>query len=496
MKNALYFGDNLNVMREMQSGSYHICYLDPPYNSGRNYNIFLASSKAQRKAFDDIWRWDDAARRNQAAVRRYDGRHPELVQTMDNLSYCLTGFDAILKGGRSDGSSEADSMRAYLAFMAPRLAEIWRLLTPNGSVYLHCDAHASHYLKVMLDAIFGAENFRNEIVWHYTGGGRARTYFSRKHDVILWYARSAADGYCFNLDEVRVPYKATSGYAKTGIVSKAGKKYMPNPKGTPVDDVWDIPIINPMSKERLGYPTQKPLALLERIIKASSHPEDIVFDPFCGCGTALDAAHGLGRHWVGIDLTVLALEPMERRLRERHGLRAKVDYTIEGYPGTWEDAILLAEQNPHDFANWAVTRLGLAPTANTNDGGFDGSGKVVLWENHHLAEATRMSLPVIAEVKSGRSLNPNQVRAFRTAMQDTDAAIGIFITLHPVTRGMRNLAEAAGTLEHNGRHYPRLQFWQITDAYFDDGTISVTLPWQVDERPKAERHYGGEQTYF
>ena len=494
MKNALYFGDNLNVMREMQSGSYHICYLDAPFNSGRNYNIFLADSKAQWKAFDDIWRWDDAARQNQAAVLHYDGRHPELVETMDKLTHCLTGFDTVLKGLNS--RSEAESMRAYLAFMAPRLAEIWRLLTPTGSVYLHCDAHASHYLKCMMDVIFGAANFRNEIIWHYTGGGRSKTYFSRKHDVILWYARSAADGYCFNLDEIRVPYKATSGYAKTGIVSKAGKKYMPNPEGTPVDDVWDMPIINPMSKERLGYPTQKPRALLERIIKASTNPGDIVFDPFCGCGTTLDAAHGLQRKWVGIDLTVLALEPMERRLRERHGLRAKVDYHIEGYPTTRQDALLLAEQNPHDFANWAVTRLGLSPTPNSNDGGFDGTGKVTLWENRHLAEATRTQLPVIAEVKSGRSLNPNQVRAFRTAMQDTDAAIGIFITLHPVTRGMRNLSEAAGTFEHNGLHYPRLQFWQITDSYFEDGLIPVSLPWQVDERPKAERHYGGQQIYL
>ena len=488
MKNALYFGDNLNVMREMQTGSYHICYLDPPFNSGRNYNIFLAGSKAQRKAFDDIWRWDDVARHNQAAVLHYDGRHPELVKTMDNLAACLTGFDQILKGGQS----ETESMRAYLAFMAPRLAEIWRLLTPTGSVYLHCDPHASHYLKCMLDVIFGSANFQNEIIWYYKNASRGKRRLARAHDVILWYSKTPKD-YTFNRDEILVPFESGMTewrYAKGGQSGKA------MPKGKTPDDVLVMPSLNAMSKERLGYPTQKPLALLEWIIKTSSKLGDIVFDPFCGCGTALDAAHGLQRHWVGIDLTVLALEPMERRLRERHGLRPKVDYTIEGYPGTWQDAVLLAEQNPHDFANWAVTRLGLSPTSNTNDGGFDGSGKVVLWENHHLAEATQTQLPVIAEVKSGRSLNPNQVRAFRTAMQDTAAALGIFITLHPVTRGMRNLAEAAGTLEHNGKHYPRLQFWQITDAYFVDGTLPITLPWQVDERPKAERHYGGEQTYF
>ncbi len=491
---ALYFGDNLNVMREMQTGSYHICYLDPPYNSGRNYNIFLAGSKAQRKVFDDIWRWDDAARYNQDAVLHYDGLHPELVETMDNLSDCLSGFDNILKGKRV---SEADSMRAYLAFMAPRLAEIWRLLTPEGSVYLHCDPHASHYLKCLMDAIFGTANFRNEIVWCYTGPGSPKMrQFNRKHDTILWYSKGKT--WTFNRDEVRLPHKG--GKPHTGGFKGGGRpindEYYAQ-KGKIPETWWsDIAVAVRSSKERLGYPTQKPLKLLERIIKASSNPGDIVFDPFCGCGTALDAAHGLKRRWVGIDLTVLALEPMERRLRERHGLVPKVDYHIEGYPTTRQDALLLAERNPNDFANWAVTRLGLAPTPNSKDGGFDGTGKITLWENRHLAEAAQTKLPIIAEVKSGRSLNPNQVRAFRTAMRDNDAALGIFITLHEVTRGMRNLAEEEGFLEHNGKRYPRLQFWQVTDSYFEDGRVPVNLPWQIDERPKAARHYGGEQTYF
>ena len=383
-------------------------------------------------------------------------------------------------------------MRAYLAFMAPRLAEIWRLLTPNGSVYLHCDPHASHYLKCMLDVIFGAANFQNELIWYYKNASRGKQRLAKAHDVILWYSKSPKD-YVFNRDEILVPFESGMTewrYAKGG---QSGKEM---PKGKTPDDVLVMPSLNSMSKERLGYPTQKPLALLEWIVKASSNPGDIVFDAFCGCGTALDAAHGLNRHWVGIDLTVLALAPMEKRLRERHGLVPKVDYRIEGYPTTLQDALLLAEQNPNDFANWAVTRLGLSPTPNSNDGGFDGTGKVLLWENSHLVGEAETQLPVIAEVKSGRSLNPNQVRAFRTAMQDANAAIGIFITLHPVTRGMRNLAEAVGYLTHNSKRYPRLQFWQITDSYFEDSTVPVNLPWQVDERPKAERHYGGEQTYF
>ncbi len=388
-------------------------------------------------------------------------------------------------------------MRAYLAFMVSRLAEIWRLLKPNGSVYLHCDPHASHYLKILMDVIFGAENFRNEIVWCYTGPGSPKMrQFNRKHDNILWYSKGKT--WTFNKDDVRIPHKGGKPHAGgfAGGRRSIGDPYYEQTGKIPETWWTDIAVAVRSSKERLGYPTQKPLKLLERIIKASSNPGDIVLDPFCGCGTALDAAHGLSRHWVGIDLTVLALEPMERRLRERHGLRPKTDYQIEGYPTTRQDALLLAKQNPNDFANWAVTRLGLTPTPNSNDGGFDGTGKIVLWESGHLLQHEQAKLPVIAEVKSGKSLNPGQVRAFRTAMRDNGAAIGIFITLHPVTRGIRNLAEAEGYITHNGKQYSRLQFWQITDIYFEDGTIPIRLPWQLDERPKAETHYGGEQIFF
>ena len=500
MRNTLHFGDNLNIMRNIPSESYHLCYLDPPFNSGRNYNIFLADSKAQRKAFNDIWLWDDAARKNRDAIENYNGRHPELIDVMDNVSFCLKGFDNILREGRW-----AESMRAYLAFMAPRLVDIWRLLKSTGSVYLHCDPHASHYLKCVMDVIFGAGNFKNEIIWHYRRWTAASKQFQKMHDVILYYTKT--NEYLFT--KPLQPYANEEYIENTvrGVVDgklvrlKDDKgnyiKRKTQRKGVLMHDVWhDINFIAPGSKERLGYPTQKPIKLLERIITASSNPGEVVFDPFCGCGTALDAAQGLNRHWVGIDLTVLALEPMERRLQERHGLKLQTDYHIEGYPTTYEDTCLLAERNPNDFANWAVTRLGLSPTPNSNDGGFDGTGKMLLWENKHVAETEQKKLPIIAEVKSGRTLNPNQVRAFRTAMQDEDAAIGVFITLHPVTRGMRNLADGEGFIEHKGKRYPRLQFWQITDNYFTQGTIPITLPWKIDERPKALQHHERQQTFF
>lgn len=189
MRNTFHFGDNLNIMQNMPSESYHLCYLDPPFNSGRNYNIFLADSKAQRKAFNDIWLWDNAARASRDAISHYNGRHAELIDVMDEVSFCLVclnGFDSILRNGRW-----AESMRAYLAFMASRLAEIWRLLKPTGGVYLHCDPHASHYLKCVMDVIFSTGNFRNEIIWHYRRWTAASKQFQQMHDVILYYTKTS-----------------------------------------------------------------------------------------------------------------------------------------------------------------------------------------------------------------------------------------------------------------------------------------------------------------
>lgn len=228
---------------------------------------------------------------------------------------------------------------------------------------------------------------------------------------------------------------------------------------------------------------------MKGLLKRPVNPGQIVFDPFCGCGTTIDAAHGLNRQWVGIDLTVFALEPMERRLRERHGLEPRTDYAIEGYPITLEDAELLAERNPHDFANWAVTRIGLEPTQDIGDGGLDGTGKMLLYENKMVAEHQQKKVPIIAEVKSG---NPTigQVREFRTVMRDQNATIGVFITLGRVRKSMYQEMEKEGFFELNNDRYPRLQFWKIDDIYFKTGHIPVKLPYQIDTRPKAERYYG------
>lgn len=247
---------------------------------------------------------------------------PSLVKESFRLIYLdppfLTGKEQV---GTKEGLVYDDrwegNLDSYLPWLKERLKVLKPLLCPNGSLVLHLDWRASHYAKVMLDEIFGIDCFMNEIIWHYTGGGRSKTKFSCKHDNLLWYSNCGKSGkHVYNLDQIRVPYKKSSGYAKSGIVSAAGKKYLPNPMGTPIDDVWDIPIINPMAKERIGYPTQKPLALLIRIISALSNEGDMVGDFCCGSGTTLVAAKTLKRHYFGCDLSEAAIELTKNRLRK------------------------------------------------------------------------------------------------------------------------------------------------------------------------------------
>ena len=282
--NTIFQGDNLEIMQCMPDDFVDLCYIDSPFFTQRDYK--------------NIWG-------DKESIIDYDGSDP--LCPIDGFSDKKCYFERNIKSGEK-------GLNAYLEWMRMRLLEIHRILKPTGSFYCHLDHHAVHYIKVILDEIFGYENFINEIIWHYTGGGRSKNYFSRKHDSILWYSKNMGKQ-IFNIDKVRIPYKETSGYAKNGITSKTGKKYRPHPLGTPVDDVWDIPIINPMSNERTGYPTQKPLALLERIIKASSNEGDLVFDCFVGCGTSMHAAHNLKRKWIGIDISPTAVKVNEKRLK-------------------------------------------------------------------------------------------------------------------------------------------------------------------------------------
>lgn len=306
--NRLYFGDNLPVLKEhCANESVDLIYLDPPFNSKRSYaQIFKApdgsDSYAQIQAFEDTWHWGEQAE------REYD----EIVHCQNtdvsDLTQALRSF------------LHENDMMAYLVMMANRMLELHRVLKRTGSVYLHCDPTASHYLKLLMDAVFGVHNFRNEVVWRYQTGGAGKKQYAKKHDIILFYTKS--DKYNFNPERIKIPRTEKS------------LKRAQNPTGARIssddvdklpDDVFDIQALNPMSKERLGYPTQKPLALLERIILASSDPGEIVLDPFCGCGTAMDAAQKLKRRWLGIDNTHLAIDLIEKRLKDRY---PKIDYKV------------------------------------------------------------------------------------------------------------------------------------------------------------------------
>ena len=331
--NALYFGDNLDVLRQHIRGeTVDLIYLDPPFNSQQDYNVLYKDktgqkSEAQQRAFEDTWEWGDAAER----------AYEELVKAGGHVGRTVEALYKIL--GNND-------MMAYLCMMAPRLVELQRALTSRGSLYLHCDSKASHYLKVLLDAIFSPGSFRNELVWHYSGWNkRLRAHFERRSDHILFYAKGSEQ--VFN--SFAVPWQSAEEYVRVRkqkvrhdrqgdyVLSDAGggkrvKRYIHEAmaEGRYVDNVWLIDKLNNSSKEKLPYPTQKPAELLERIITASSNPGDVVLDPFCGCGTAAAVAQRLKRRWIGIDITYLALTVIEKRLRAQAG--GVATWTVNGVP--------------------------------------------------------------------------------------------------------------------------------------------------------------------
>ena len=567
--NKLYFGDNLEILREMEDERVHLICTDPPFNSGRNYNTFLGDSLAQKKAFTDTWTWDTTAQNARADIES----RAIANDTYKALNTCLKGYDMVLLNAVSGDSG---AMRAYLAFMGPRLAEMHRVLTKNGSIYLHCDPTASHYLKGVMDAIFGVEHFRNEIIWQRTHAHNDGKQYGRVHDTILFYSKSSKTVWnpiytehdpeyikkFYRHQDERGPYQVVSlnapgttqdgqsgkpwrganpsdvgrhwsaprreawpkgveppenyeslsVHAKLDVLDANGliewpqngktprfKRYLSTSKGSRVHDV--VTDINPLSgnaKERLGYPTQKPLALYERLIRASSNEGDLVLDPFCGCGTTIDAAHTLNRQWLGIDITILALDPMRQRLADRHGLEPSIDYQIEGYPTNMQEVHRLLKDGDkrkyHDFSNWAVTRLGLRPTKDVGDGGLDGIGHVTLWNPQQMKETDAR---ILAEVKTGKP-NITQVRAFCHVMEEHNAEVGIFITIEPVSPKMRQVAENMGSFEHNNKTYPRLQFWQLNDEYFKNPDIIntfVRLPdaWRIRPTQKSARHFTDQQ---
>jgi adenine specific DNA methylase Mod len=503
---SLYFGDNLYVLRnDIKSESVDLVYLDPPFNSKRDYNLLFKTPKghdsdAQITAFDDSWHWGEQAEREFAEL---------LHQSNTDVSEMIQSLRRFLK--------ESDMM-AYLTMMANRLVELHRVLKSSGSLYLHCDPTASHYLKIVLDTVFGAENFRNEITWKRRHGFSSAVHDSNRYgnctDTILFYAKSNeaeftpqynrdtkdyqeyVENFFTLVDEHGRKYQATSltnpayrpnliyeykGYKppangwmitkeKMEQWDKEGRIHFPKDKngrlrrksfadelkGMPIQNLWDdIEQLGAHDAERLGYPTQKPLALLERVIQASSKSGDIVLDPFCGCGTAVHAAQNLGREWIGIDITHLAIGLIEKRMKFAF---PNITFEIQGTPKDLAGARDLAERDKYQFQWWACSLVGAQPYQGKKkgaDGGIDG---IIFFQDND--EGAKK---IIVSVKGGESVTRTMIADLKNTVEREKAEIGLFVTLAEPTKPMITEAASAGFYESPKGAYPKIQILTIAD---------------------------------
>jgi len=498
MENTLYYGDNLEILRRYISDeSVDLVYLDPPFNSNQNYNVLFkekngAQAASQIRAFEDTWTWgnDD------------EEVFAELVTKGDKVADCFKAFRTFL--GPCD-------MLAYLVMMAPRLSELHRVLKLTGSIYLHCDPAASHYLKMLMDAVFGPDNFTNELIWQRsTAKAHAFTRFPSAHDSILFYKKSDKPvwnpqylphrdeyikshysnieketgrrytlGDCLNPNPDRPNLKyewngkvcvwrwtkdKMRKYHDEGrlIYTKTGtprfKRYLDEMPGTPLTSVWiDIPPINSQAAERLGYPTQKPEALLERIIQASSNERDVVLDPFCGCGTTIASAQKLNRQWIGIDITYLAIALIKNRLADTFGEKSVP--RVIGEPQSLPDAQALAESDPYQFQWWALGLVGARPIDQKKgaDKGIDGK---IIFQGEKPGEFET----VILSVKAGNT-GAAHVRDLKGTVEREKAAIGVLISMEEPTKPMHTEAVTAGFFESKtwGKKYPKIQLLTIAE---------------------------------
>ncbi len=442
--NVLYYGDNLEILRRyIADESVDLIYLDPPFNSQQAYNVLFqepngSGSAAQIRAFDDTWHWTTET------ALLYE----------DTVQAGVPGADALVAFRRMLGETD---MMAYLANMAPRLIELRRVLKDTGNLYLHCDPTAGHYLKVLMDGIFNARNFRNEIVWCYTSGGVPRRDFARKHDTILRYVKTKE----FRFNTQYRPY--SEGTLQRGLTKIKGPKYKLRSEGAVMQDWWaDIQkTLSPTARERLGYPTQKPEALLERIIKASSNEGDLVLDPFCGCGTTIAVAERLNRRWIGIDITHLAVNLMKYRLRDTFGAEIKDKYEVIGEPTDLAGAKALAEQDRFQFQLWALGLVDARP-ADPKKGADEGiDGRIYFHDEPEGGETKQ----VVISVKSGRT-GVAHVRDLRGVVEREDAALGVLVTLQEPTRPMIAEAAKAGFYQlpwDETQKFPKMQILTIEE---------------------------------
>lgn len=442
-KNQLFYGDNLEVLRrKVATESVDLCYIDPPFNSKRNYfqiyNNIGGGDKAQSQAFMDTWEWGDEA----VSALNY-------ITDVANLQNGkLTNQTVELVRGLHKVLGEGD-LFAYLVHMTLRIVEIHRVLKPNGSFYLHCDPTASHYLKLILDGVFCGQggDFVNEIAWCYGSGGASKQHYSRKHDVIFFYTKSSS--WTFNVDVVREPYSSPHKSMTAKVVGDKSYVKM-NPLGRIPFDWWQIPILTNSAKERLGYPTQKPEALLERIISASSNEGDVILDAYCGCGTTVAVAQRLKRKWIGIDITYQSISLILKRLEDSYPTNWKEvedEIYLDGVPKDIDSAVALAnrkdDKTRKEFEKWAVLTYS-KNQARINDkkgadGGIDGIAYFMI--------SSTENGKVIFQVKSGGAQR-NTIATLNSDRQREKAEIGILITMDSPTPAMKREVVGAGKYKH------------------------------------------------
>lgn len=508
--NTLFYGDNLAILRaHVADESVDLIYLDPPFNSNASYNVLFKSptgeqSAAQIEAFDDTWHWNISAEK---------------------------AFDEVVQSGNSDAANMLIAMRsflgendmmAYLAMMAVRLIELHRVLKPTGSLYLHCDPTASHYLKIVLDAVFGIGSYRTELSWRrqsaHNDAKQGRSQYGNVRDVVFFYTKGKAwtwnwvytaydpsyirdfykyiepeTGRRYRLSDLTGPGGIAKGnpeYELMGVTRAwrfsrakmdqlvaegriiqtrpgtvpAQKRYLDEMPGVALQNDWDnIPPVS--GKEQLGYPTQKPVALLERILAASSNEGDVVLDPFCGCGTTIHAAQKMGRRWLGIDITHLAVGLIQRRLTDAFPM---AKYDVVGVPKDVGAAQKLAEADKYEFQKWALSLVEAQPYKGGKkgaDGGVD--GYIFFKPDGKTTEKA------IVSVKGG-GVTDSQVKDLIVTVDHEKAKMGVFVTLLPPTKPMIARAAAAGFYKTEWGEYPRVQLLTITELL--DGK-RPHMPW-------------------
>jgi DNA modification methylase len=535
-KNLLYYGDNLDVMRKhIHDETVDLCYIDPPFNSKRNYNQIYNNigqeDHAQAQAFVDTWTWNDHANDCLGQIlMNVNG-----VQTQQSIEL-ISGLDRVLGRG---------SLLAYLVSMTVRIAEIRRVLKPTGSFYLHCDPTASHYLKIITDGIFCGQggDFKNEITWKrssaHSDTKQGARHYGRVTDTILFYSKGRnniwnqqyipydeeyinrdyrrvdENGRRYRIDNLQGPGGAEKGnpyyevmgvwrhwrYSKEKmqklieqgriIQTKPGavpqyKRYLDEMPGLPVQNLWDdIAVINNRSKEKLGYPTQKPEALLERIIKASSNEGDLVLDAYCGCGTSTSVAQRLNRRWIGIDITYQSISLVLKRLEERYGKDVLGNITLNGIPRDMESAVALAHKKDDrlrkEFEKWAIltytNNRAIINDKKGADRGIDGTA--------FFMTSKKDNAKIVFQVKSG-GVKRNDVATLRGDMEREKAAMAVLIILEKPTHPMIEDAKAAGTYHHEvmSKSYDKIQIVTVREIIEEDKRLDIPMSLEVY---KAER---------